>query len=170
MHVDFVANHTKTFEDEKPSLSPPKQQTLEVASYTPPPEGRHEEGILNIKLAEIPIISGSQGNKMPNRCHLSHRGKSVRIVQAIGLGIPFRNKAGFQPSNGCIKINLHCEYLMETNGFLPSRKTNQVPSTIVNQDIHLLYHSIKQTRVSEDFKNLVRERNRVQGCNKRTRT
>ena len=161
MHVDFVSNHTKTFEDDKPSLSPLKQQTQEVASYTPPSEGRHEEGILNIKLVEIPIISGSQGNKKPNRCHLSNRGKSVRIVQAIGLGIPFRNKADFQSSNGCIEINLHCEHPMETNGFLPSRKTDQVLSTIVSQDIHLLYHSIMPTRVSEGFKNLVRERNRV---------
>ena len=42
-HVDSVSNHTKTSEDDKPSLSPLKQQNLEVAPYTPPPEGRHEE-------------------------------------------------------------------------------------------------------------------------------
>ena len=43
MHMDFVSNHTKTSEDDKLSLSPPKKQTLEVVPYTPPPEGRHEE-------------------------------------------------------------------------------------------------------------------------------
>ena len=41
--------------------------------------------ILNIKLVEIPMISSSQGNKKPNRCHLNNRGKSVRVVHAIGL-------------------------------------------------------------------------------------
>ena len=77
--------------------------------------------ILNIKLVEIPIIGGSQGNKKSNRCHLSNRGKSVGIVHAIGLGITFGNKADFQSSNGSIGINLHCKHLTETNGFLPSR-------------------------------------------------
>ena len=63
-----------------------------------------KKDILNIKLVEIPIISGSQGNKKSNICHLSNRGKSVEIVYAIGLGIPFSNKAGFQSSNGSIRI------------------------------------------------------------------
>ena len=36
-----------------------------------------KKGILSIKLVEIPIISGSQGNKKPNICHLSNRGKIV---------------------------------------------------------------------------------------------
>ena len=80
-----------------------------------------KKDILNIKLVEILIISGSQGNKKPSGCHLSNRGKGVRIVHAIGLGIPFSNKVGFQPSNGSIGINLHCEHQTETNGFLPSR-------------------------------------------------
>ena len=80
-----------------------------------------KKGILNIKLMEIPIISGSQGNKKSNKCHLSNRGKSVGIVHAIGLGIPFSNKVGFKPSNGSIEINLHFEHPMSTNDFLPSR-------------------------------------------------
>ena len=54
-----------------------------------------KKGILNIKLAKIPTISDSQGNKKPNRCHLSNRGKSVEIVHAIDLGIPSSNKVGF---------------------------------------------------------------------------
>ena len=58
-----------------------------------------KKDIRNIKLVEIPIISGSQGNKKLNRCHLSTRGKSVGIVHTIGMGIPFSNKDGFQPSN-----------------------------------------------------------------------
>ena len=65
--------------------------------------------ILNIKLVEIPMISGSQGNKNPNICHFSNMGKSVGIVNAIGLGIPFSNKADFQSSNVTIGINLHCK-------------------------------------------------------------
>ena len=121
-----------------------------------------KKDILNIKLVEIPNISGNHINKKLNKCHLSKRGRSVRIVHAIGLSIPFSNKAGFQPSNGSIEINLHCEHPTTTNGFLPSRLTNQVPSTIVSQSIHLLYHSAMPTRVSEGFKNLVRQRNRDQ--------
>ena len=54
-----------------------------------------KKDILNIKLVEILIIGGSQGNKKPNICHLSNRGKSVSIVHVIGLGIPFSNKVGF---------------------------------------------------------------------------
>ena len=77
--------------------------------------------ILNIKLVEIPIINGSQGNKKPNICHLSNKGKSVEIVHVIGLGIPISNKADFQPSNGSIGINLHCKHSTTTNGFLPGR-------------------------------------------------
>ena len=80
-----------------------------------------KKDILNLKVVEILIISGSLGNKKPNRCHLSNNGKSVEIVHVIGLGIPFSNKVGFQPSNGSIGINLHCEHLTTTNGFLPSR-------------------------------------------------
>ena len=38
-----------------------------------------------------------------------------------------------------------------------------------SQSIHLLYHDTTPTRVSEDFRNFVRLRNGVQGCNKRTR-
>ena len=79
-----------------------------------------KKDILNIKLMEIPIISGSQGKKS-NICHLSNRGKSVGIVHAIGLGIPFSNKVGFQPSNRSIGINLHYKYLTKTNEFLLSR-------------------------------------------------
>ena len=80
-----------------------------------------KKDILNIKLVEIPIIIGSQRNKKPNICHLSNRGKSVGIVHTIGLGIPFNNKVGFQPSNGSIGINLHYEYPTTTNCFLHSR-------------------------------------------------
>ena len=80
-----------------------------------------KKDILNIKLVEIPIISGSQGNKKSNIRHLSNKGKSVGIVHTIGLGIPFRNKAGFQLSNGSIGIKLHCKHPKATNGFLPSR-------------------------------------------------
>ena len=80
-----------------------------------------KKDILNIKLVEIPIIGGSQESKKPNICHLSNRGKSVKIVNAIGLGIPFGNKAGFQSSNGSIEINLHCKHPTTTNDFLPSR-------------------------------------------------
>ena len=80
-----------------------------------------KKDILNIKLVEIPIISGSQGNKKSNICHLSNMGKSVGIVHAIGLGMPFSNKADFQPSNGSIGINFHCKHPTMTNGFLPSR-------------------------------------------------
>ena len=68
-----------------------------------------KKDILNIKMVEILIISGNQGNKKPNICHLSNKGKSVGIVHAIGLGIPFSNKMDFQSSNGSIGINLHCE-------------------------------------------------------------
>ena len=80
-----------------------------------------KKDILNIKLVEIPIRGGNQGNKKSNICHLSNRGKSVGIVHAVGLGIPFGNKAGFQPSNGSIEINLHCKHSTTINGFLPSR-------------------------------------------------
>ena len=48
-----------------------------------------KKDILNVKLVEIPIISGSQGNEKSNICHLSNRGKSVEIVHAINLGIFF---------------------------------------------------------------------------------
>ena len=76
-----------------------------------------KKDILNIKLMEILIICGSHGNKNPNRCHLR---KSVGIVHAIGLGISFSNKAGFQRSNGSIGINLHCKHPTTTNDFLLS--------------------------------------------------
>ena len=42
-----------------------------------------KKDILNIKLVEIPIISGSQGNKKLIRCHLSNREKGVRKVHAV---------------------------------------------------------------------------------------
>ena len=80
-----------------------------------------KKDILNIKLVEISIIGGSQENINPNRCHLSNRGKSVGIVHALGLGIPFSNKADFQPSNGSSGINLHCKHSTITNDFLPNR-------------------------------------------------
>ena len=80
-----------------------------------------KKDIFNIKLVEILIIGGSQGNKKSNRCHLSNRGKSVGITHTIGLGIPFGNKAGFQRSNGTIGINRHCKHPTKTNGFLPNR-------------------------------------------------
>ena len=80
-----------------------------------------KKDILKVKLVEIPIISGNQGNKKLNICHFSNRGKSVGIVHAIGLGIPFSNKVGFHLSNGSIGINLHCERSTTTNDFLPSR-------------------------------------------------
>ena len=59
-----------------------------------------KKDILNIKLLEIPIISGNQGNKKLNRCHLSNRGKGVRIVHAIGICLPLSHKSDFQSSNG----------------------------------------------------------------------
>ena len=80
-----------------------------------------KKDIRNIKLVEISIISSSHGNKKPNICHLSNKGKSVGIVHAIGLGIPFSNKADFQSSNGSIGINFHCKHPTVTNDFLPSR-------------------------------------------------
>ena len=80
-----------------------------------------KKSILNIKPVEIPIISGSEGNKKTNICDLRNKGKSVGIVHAIGLSIPLSNKAGFQSSNGSIEINLHCKHPMATNGFLPNR-------------------------------------------------
>ena len=58
-----------------------------------------KKDILNIKLVEIPIISSSQGNKNPNGCHLSNRREGIKIIHPRSLGIPFSNKAGFQPSN-----------------------------------------------------------------------
>ena len=99
MHGDSVSNHTKTSENEKSSLSPPKQQTLEVAPYTPPPQGGMKKDILNIKLVEIPIISGNQGNKKLNICHLSNKGKGVKKVYVIGLSVPLSHKSCFQSSN-----------------------------------------------------------------------
>ena len=91
-----------------------------------------KKDILNIKLVEIPIISGSQGNKKPNKCHLSNRGKSVGIVHTIGLGISFSNKADFQSSNGSIEINLHCKHPTTTNGFFPVGKQtkSRVPLSV----------------------------------------
>ena len=88
-----------------------------------------KKDIFNIKLVEIPIISGSQGNKKSNKCHLSNRGKGVEIVHAIGLGIPFSNKAGFQPSNGSIGINLPCKHQQQPMTFFPAgkRTRSQVP-------------------------------------------
>ena len=80
-----------------------------------------KKGILNIKLVEIPIISGNQGDENPNICHLSNKEKSVGIVHAKDLGIPFSNKAGFQPNNESIGINLHCKHPTATKGFLPSK-------------------------------------------------
>ena len=80
-----------------------------------------KKGILDIKLVEIQIISGSQGNKKPNICHLSNKGKSVRIVHPIGLGIPFSSKTGFPSGNGSIEINLHYEHPTATNSFLSGR-------------------------------------------------
>ena len=78
-----------------------------------------KKNIFNIKLVDIVIISGRQGNKNPY-IHLSNRGKSVKIIHVIGLGIPFSNKVGFQPSNGSIRINHHCKHPATTNGFLLS--------------------------------------------------
>ena len=80
-----------------------------------------KKDILNIKLVEILIISGNQGNKKLNICHLSNKGKSVGIIHAIGLGIPFSNKAGFQSSNESIRINLQYKLPTVTNDFLSSR-------------------------------------------------
>ena len=80
-----------------------------------------KKDIFNIKLVEIPIISGCQGNKKSNICHLRKMGKGVKIVHTIGLGIPFSNKEDFQPINGSIGINLHFEHPTTTNGFLPNR-------------------------------------------------
>ena len=80
-----------------------------------------KKDILNIKLVGIPIISGSEGSKKPNICHPSNRRKSIGIVHAIGLGIPFSNKAGFRLSIESIGISLHCEHPTTTNDFLPNR-------------------------------------------------
>ena len=137
MHEDSVSNHINISEDDKPSLSPSKQQTLEVAPYTPPPEGRHGERHFNIKLVGIPIISGSQGNKKSNIYHLSNRGKGVRIVHTIGLNVTLSHKLCFQSSNSINRINLNCKNPTASNGFLP----NGI------QSIHLLYHGTTPTKV-----------------------
>ena len=80
-----------------------------------------KNNILNIKLVEIPIVSGSQGNKKPNGCHLSNRGKSVKIVHAIGLSVPLSHKSRFQTSNGTIGINFNCKNLAAFDDFFPSK-------------------------------------------------
>ena len=80
-----------------------------------------KKGILNIKLVETLIISGSQGNKKPNICHLSNRGKSVRIVHAIDFSVPHSHKSFFQSSNKTIENNFNCKNLEASNGRLPRR-------------------------------------------------
>ena len=102
MHMDSVSNHTRTSEGDIPSISPPKRQTWRLLHIHLLLKVAMKKDILNVKLVEIPLISGSKGNKKPNKCHLSNRGKSVEIVHTIGLGISFSNKVGFQSSNGSI--------------------------------------------------------------------
>ena len=80
-----------------------------------------KKDILNIKLVEIPIISGSQRNKRLTNVILAIGGRSVEIVHAIDLGILFSNKTDFQSSYGYIGINLHREHPTTTNDFLPNR-------------------------------------------------
>ena len=76
------------------------------------------EGALQV---EVPAMNCYQRYKQPNRSQLGHQRESIRIIHPISLGIPFSNKAGFQPSNGSIRINLLCKHPMTTNDFLPSR-------------------------------------------------
>ena len=107
-----------------------KRQTLPISPSNKPGRLLHinffckipmRKDIFNIKLVEVSTMSGCQRYKQSNRSQLGNRGEGIRIIHFIGLGIPFSNKADFQPSNQSIKINLHCKHPSTTNGFLPIR-------------------------------------------------
>ena len=121
LHAKFLNGLTEFTKPRTWTLFQTIQRLLKTTNPPYLPLSNKPWRLLHIHLLMKLIISGSQGNKKPNRFNLSNRGKSFGIVHAIGLGILFSNKASFQPSNGSIRINLHYEHPTTTNDFIPNR-------------------------------------------------
>ena len=109
MHKDFVSSHIMIFGDDKLYQSPPEQQTRRLLHINLLCKISMKKGILNVKLMEVPTMSGCQRYKQSNGGQLGNQGKGIKIIHPISLGIPLSNKTGLQPSNGSIGINLHCK-------------------------------------------------------------
>ena len=106
-----------------------------------------EECILDIKLAERPVVGHSKRKDNTNSGSLDDRAKSVSVVKTRYLCIALSNKAGFETLNRSIGEVLGPKHPFGTHNAGVGKSRDQNPGTIILQSLNFFIHDSEPNRI-----------------------
>ena len=89
-----------------------------------------KECVIDVKLVNRSRIGCGNGEEHADSDRLCHRRKTIKIVDAYNLIIPFGDKASLVSIDNAVGVKFRLKYPPTTNGSFPKWKRNYLPCVV----------------------------------------
>ena len=99
-----------------------------------------KECIIDVELVNRPRIGYGNGEEHVDNNELYHRRKTVKIVDACNLIIPFGDKASLISIDSAVRMKFRLENPRTTNGSCPKGEISDIQTVVGLQSLNILLH------------------------------